>query len=69
MSEYLTLEEIAAHYRRTIKSVRRWRERGIGPRAVKVGGRLLFLRTEVERYDREIQAQLDGAADPAGVSA
>ncbi len=58
MDAYLTLDEVAAHYRRTVKAMRRLRDRGLGPRAVRVEGRVLFPREEVERYDRQIREQL-----------
>lgn len=52
---YLTLLEVAAHYRTTEAVVRYWRHTGYGPRGVKVGHRVLYPRAEVERFDRELQ--------------
>jgi hypothetical protein len=63
LTEYLTVEDIAAHYKRTIRAIYRWRERGIGPRSVKVNGRVLYPRDEVERYDDQVRReQLQDAA-------
>jgi len=54
------MAEVAEHYRKTVKAIRRWRERGIGPRAVRIDGvHLLYPRSEVERYDRQILSQLE----------
>jgi len=63
-ARYLTLAEVAEHYRTTEGTVRYWRHRGTGPRGVKVGTRVLFPLAEVERFDRELQQQT-AAALPA----
>lgn len=61
-SDYLVVDEVARHYRTTEATVRYWRHIGYGPRAVKVGRRLLYPRREVERFDREMQAQTAGVS-------
>ena len=58
--DYLTLTEVARHYRTTEATVRYWRHIGAGPRGVKLGTRVLYPRAEVERFDRQLAAQ--GAA-------
>lgn len=55
--EYLTIPEVAEHYRTTEGTVRFWRTRGYGPKAVKLGTRVLYPRAEIERFDRELAAQ------------
>ena len=54
---YMTLPEVAEHYRTTEAVVRYWRHLGRGPKGVKVGTRVLYPRREVERYDRELAAE------------
>jgi hypothetical protein len=56
---YLTLIEVAEHYRTTEGTVRYWRQTGYGPRGVKLGTRVLYPRAEIERFDREIAAYAD----------
>jgi predicted DNA-binding transcriptional regulator AlpA len=62
--EYLTLPEVAEHYRTTDGTVRYWRHCGYGPKGIKLGTRVLFPRAEVERFDRELAEQA-GAASAA----
>lgn len=50
----LTVREVAEHYRTTEGTIRWWRHRGMGPRGVRFGRRVLFPRIEVERFDREL---------------
>ena len=54
---YLTLPEVAEHYRTSPATVRFWRHKGIGPRGVVVGRRVLFSVDEIDRYDRELADQ------------
>lgn len=52
--DFWTIKEVAAHYRTTVPTLRYWRQRGYGPRGTRVGQRLLYPRSEIERFDREI---------------
>ena len=56
MTEYMTLNEVAAHYRTTPATVRYWRHLGVGPRGVRLGTRVLYPVSEVERHDAELKA-------------
>ena len=60
--DWLTLAEVAEHYRCPEQTVRYWRHVGAGPRSVKLGTRVLFPRAEIERFDRELAelANADG---------
>jgi len=58
--EYLTLPEVAAHYRTTEATVRYWRHTGYGPRGAKLGTRVLYPRAEIERFDRQLADQAAG---------
>jgi DNA-binding transcriptional MerR regulator len=52
--EYLTTAEVAARYRCEQSTVRYWRHIGYGPKGKKVGRRVLYPRSEIEKFDREI---------------
>lgn len=54
---YLTVEEIAARYRKAVQTIRYWRHTGYGPKGVKVGTTVLYPRAEVDRFDAELAAQ------------
>jgi hypothetical protein len=54
---YLTVDELAARYRKTVATIRYWRHTGYGPKGVKVGTTVLYARAEVDRFDRELAAQ------------
>ena len=51
---YMTIDEVATRYRSTVATVRYWRHTGYGPRGKKVGTRVLYPMSEIERFDREI---------------
>jgi hypothetical protein len=59
--DWLTLPEMAAHYRIPEATARYWRHCDSGPKGVKVGTRVLYHRSEIERFDRELAAQADAA--------
>jgi len=56
-TQYMTVEEVAAHYRKPVGTIRYWRHKGIGPKGVKAGTTVLYPLSEVERYDRELAEQ------------
>lgn len=51
---YLTLLEVAERYRTTEAVVRYWRHLGYGPKGVRIGRRVLYPLSEVERFDKEM---------------
>jgi hypothetical protein len=57
-AEYLTLPEVAEHYRRPEATIRYWRHTGYGPGGIKVGTRVLYPRAEIERFDRQLAQQV-----------
>jgi Helix-turn-helix domain len=59
--EWLTMEEVADHYRRSVPTIRYWRHIGYGPKGVKVGTGVLYPRAEVERFDQELAAEAGAA--------
>lgn len=64
MGELLTMEELATELRRPIATLRWWRHQGggAGPRSAKVGGRIVYRRTDVEAW---IDAQFEAEAATA----
>lgn len=54
-SDKLLPEELVERWRQTISpaTLASWRCRGLGPRYVKVGGRVLYPIAEVEAYERK----------------
>jgi hypothetical protein len=56
---YLTLPEVAEHYRTTQATVRYWRHLRTGPRGVKLGARVLYPQAEIDRFDRELRTRAE----------
>jgi hypothetical protein len=52
--QYLTPEELVRRFRGTVslQGLANWRSDGIGPNPTKIGGRVLYLLTEVERWEK-----------------
>ena len=53
-SDYLTTAEVAERYRTRDSTVRHWRSMGYGPKGVKVGRRMLYPQSEIDRFDAEL---------------
>lgn len=62
---YLTVDEIAEHYRTTCNTVRYWRHVNYGPKPVKVGRKLLYPADEVQRFDEQLRACQASGGDAA----
>jgi len=52
--DFWTMEETASHYRISVGTLRHWRHVSYGPKGRRVGRKVLYPRTEIERFDREI---------------
>ena len=63
--QWLTNEEVAAHYRTTRGTVRHWRHIGYGPKGTKVGIRILYAQSEIDRFDRVLAARAAAAGGDA----
>jgi excisionase family DNA binding protein len=50
---WLTVRELAERLRVPVQTVYVWRHKRYGPRGIRVGGHVLFRRTEVERWERD----------------
>lgn len=61
MASYLTTTEVAERYRTAAGTVRYWRHIGYGPKGVKVGRRVLYAETELERFDAQLKTGADAA--------
>lgn len=64
-TKYLTTDEVAAHYRKPVATIRYWRHSGYGPKGVKVGTTVLYPEAEVDRFDRELAEQATSGGDAA----
>lgn len=53
---YMTTAEVADHCRTSPETVRYWRHTGYGPKGFKVGRRVLYLSSDVERWLGELAA-------------
>lgn len=61
MDRYFTTPEVAERYRTTVQNLYYWRYIGYGPKGVKVGSRVLYPASELDRFDRELR-DAQGAA-------
>lgn len=61
MDRYLTTAEVAERYRTAESTVRYWRHIGTGPNGVRIGRRVLYLESELQRFDAQLAAQQNGA--------
>jgi DNA-binding transcriptional MerR regulator len=53
MDKYMTTEELAQRHRTAPSTVRYWRMNGVGPTGVRIGRRVLYDISEVERWEAE----------------
>ena len=53
VTEYLTVDDLAARFHTSPETVRYWVFAGKAPRSVKFGRRRLFAREDVEGWERE----------------
>jgi hypothetical protein len=56
VQEWFTTEEMAEHYRRSEGTIRYWRHIGYGPKGVRSGRKVLYPRSERDRFDAELLA-------------
>ena len=50
MSDLLVSKEAAVYLRISEDTLRRWRSKGLGPQYIKIHGRILYRRRELERF-------------------
>jgi hypothetical protein len=50
LSEFLTTEELAAELRRNKRTLDRWHTLGIGPPRTRIGRKVLYKRTSVQKW-------------------
>ena len=51
-TNFLTADELAARWRRSPRTLERWRARGIGPAWIRIMGRVLYPHDAVEAEER-----------------
>lgn len=56
MDEYMTTDEVAELLRTPVETLRFWRQTGKGPASFKLGRRVLYSRSVVERFVADAQA-------------
>ncbi|WNO10514.1 helix-turn-helix domain-containing protein [Teredinibacter sp. KSP-S5-2] len=49
----LTQEEVAFHFGVTVRTIQRWRSDDIGPAYLQYPGKVMYLKEDVEAYERE----------------
>lgn len=57
---YRTTEEVAIRYRTAPSTIRYWRHAGKGPKGVRIGSRVLYRESELQRWEREREAEQNG---------
>ena len=67
MDDFLTTAELAALVRTSPDTVRYWRHVRKGPRSMKVGRRVLYARSDVERWLAELRRADDWSSPAATV--
>lgn len=50
-TKHLKAEMLAERWGMTIKTLDRWRWQGIGPKFLKIGGRVLYREEDIEAYE------------------
>jgi hypothetical protein len=61
--DYLTTAEVAKRYRTAEATVRYWRMVKYGPRGARVGRKVLYPMSEIERFDAELLATAQASTD------
>jgi hypothetical protein len=51
----MTTAEVATRLRQPESTIRYWRKMGHGPHGVRIGRRVLYRTSEIERYERECE--------------
>lgn len=57
---YLTTQDVATRYRTAPSTVRYWRHIGYGPKGIKVGRRVLYSPSEIDRFEKHLANQAKG---------
>ena len=56
MNELLDIKQIAKRYNVTKTTIQNWKRKGILPEGLKIGGKRLWRISEIEEYERRLQA-------------
>ena len=64
LPERMTRDELAALWRISPRTLLRWEADGIGPRPLRIGGRVLYRREDVEAVEQaQVAGRFDGTDD------
>lgn len=53
MDKFLTLKQLAARWCMEPGTLRNWKSQGKGPKAIKIGGKVLYPVGNIEEYENE----------------
>lgn len=62
---WLTTAEVAQRLRQPESTVRYWRHQGTGPHGIRIGRRIVYRTSEVERFERAAETEQLQAAGGA----
>jgi len=54
-------QELAARWRLSVKTLRRWRQEQLGPVFCKLGARVIYLIAEIEAFEQRVSRYSTGA--------
>jgi predicted DNA-binding transcriptional regulator AlpA len=54
---WLTTAEVAQRLRQPESTVRYWRHKGIGPRGIRIGRRIVYRTSEIDRFERAAESE------------
>lgn len=63
-SQWLTIDDVAEHFRVPLATVRDWRARGRGPQGVRIGRHVRYRPEAVEAWARQLEAEQAADRDP-----
>jgi predicted DNA-binding transcriptional regulator AlpA len=52
---WLTTAEVAARLRTPESTVRYWRMQGYGPKGIRIGRRVVYRTSEIEKFERQLE--------------
>jgi len=65
---YYVTAEVAQRYRTAESTVRYWRHISYGPKGARVGRRILYAESDLEKFDAEIASAADEQNGPRGAA-
>jgi len=53
---FRTMAEVSEDYRTPIETLRYWRHKGVGPKSIKVGRRILYLQEDLDAWVEDLRS-------------